>query len=64
MVGVRADSFGVVEISDTLDPSEWKQLKEFILEYAEVFQNEPWKTSLAEHYIQTDSAVPVCQRPY
>ena len=63
-IGGGDDGVGAVEVSDALDPSQQKGLEEVILEYAEVFRDKPGKTSLVEHRIRTDNAVPVRQRPY
>ena len=64
VMGMGDDGVGAVEVADTLDPGQQGELKEVILEFAEVFQDKPGKTSLVEHRIRTDNAVPVRQRPY
>ena len=51
-------------ISEHLTTQQLLSLQQLIEDFRDVFNNEPGRTTLAEHRIETGSAKPVRQRPY
>ena len=51
-------------ISDHLSVEQQQSLRELIDEFRDVFNNNPGRTNLATHRIETGNAKPICQQPY
>ena len=51
-------------ISDRLNTEQQEQLRQLLMEFNQVFQNQPGQTQLAEHKIDTGTARPVRLPPY
>jgi hypothetical protein len=60
----RDEEVGEPEISDHLSQQQKQEILELITEFTAVFSNEPGRTTLVQHHIETGNAVPHRQPPY
>ncbi len=61
--GAEGEEQGPV-ISEHLDSKQRVELGDILQEFSNVLRNEPGRTSLAEHRIETEASKPLRQPPY